>query len=392
MTPIPDQRVKPDDTPSDGVLTDGVAVTHAPLPAPWAEGLLDLVVQEATGRVVLSGSAGEYGWVYLRDGLLSGISAGARRPLLAQRLAAFAALPPVQIDQALAAVKRQPGLRLLDLIVAERLVPQGFVETYLRNVMAEHLAVLLHGPPAQLRLESGRVQRSAPLLLDPHEVLSLALVVPYAFPDEVAEHAMTASGNDYSAAATIHQSVLAVSDGRRRPVDVADECGLTAGETLQVIAELQQHGALELTPSGAATWSDPLAGPPPPPAATPPTLPPPRAATPPPVAAPPPRPEPEPTAEPVVTPFAPEPVEEEPTVRPPRSGESRREALNALKNLTDALVDPDSAPAPGPAETPSPQAAVTTTGRVWSVRPQRPADPMESGDVLRELKSLEDQG
>ena len=379
-------------------------MTTAPPPlAEWTEELLDLVAQEATGRVVLSGAAGEQGWLYLRDGLVSGVSASARRPLLAHRLIAFDALPAPQVQRALAAVRQQPGMRLLDLIVSQRLVAHGFVETFLRNVMAEHVAVMLHGPGGELRLEAGRVQRSTPLLVDLHDVLTIASVVPFAFPEEIADHSMTAIAGSFAAAAAIHRSVMTASDGRRRPVDVADECGLTAGETLQVMAELQQHGALELAPPSSGTWSDPLTGAAPLPGAgaAPATLQPaavhvPPATTLPDPAAPTPAP-PKPTAPesppppPVVTPFTPAAVEEvPPPQRAAHTGESRREALSALKNLTDAIADPGAAHADPPPTEVAPQAEVTTTGRVWANRPVRPADPMESGDVLRELKSLGD--
>ena len=61
-----------------------------PGPRPsWADELLDLAAQEATGRLVVLSSAGDEGWVEFRDGELVGVSAASRRPLLARRLTAF---------------------------------------------------------------------------------------------------------------------------------------------------------------------------------------------------------------------------------------------------------------------------------------------------------------
>ena len=53
--------------------------------------------------------------------------------------------------------------------------------------------------------------------------------------------------------------------------------------------------------------------------------------------------------------------------RAAHTGESRREALSALKNLTDAIADPGAAHADPPPTEVAPQAEVTTTGRVGRI-------------------------
>ena len=376
----------------------------------WADDLLDLAAQEATGRVVVVSSTGEHGWLHLRDGALTGVSAATRRPLLSRRLTAFEVMSGDDVRKALDSIRQQPGVRLVDILIDQRMVPSAFIESYLRNTMAEQLGAILNSSVAEVRYEPGRVQRVSPLLMGVHEVLATAAAVPFMFPDDIRDHLMQAVAGAQGGPAPIHRSVLTASDGHRRPVDVADLCGLTAAETLQVIAELQQHSALELTadpehdqwhgvtgdetlslaPATGELVAEPVR-PSLPPSTEPETLTLPAAAAihprTPPIDAPPP-------PMPAVKPFAPAPVEPEIESDPVPAGRgsngNRREALSALKDLTDAvLADSQSEAGPPPAH--EPQAEVTTTSpHVWSTRPVRPANPMESGDVLRELKSLGD--
>jgi len=56
---------------------------------PWLDHALDLAVQEATGQLIIVSPAGDHNWLWFRDGQITGVSAPARRPLLAQRLLAF---------------------------------------------------------------------------------------------------------------------------------------------------------------------------------------------------------------------------------------------------------------------------------------------------------------
>jgi len=205
------------------------------------------------------------------------------------------------------------------------------------------------------------------------------------------------------------RSVLAAADGRRRPVDVADACGLTAAETIQVINELSRKKLAELvTGTEHSSWGEagvlslgPPAGPAmdvplprthtsPDPESTRPAGPVAYPATPAASAVPK---APAAAAPPVITPFAPAPVEPEPEppARTRSVPEDRREALSALKSLTEAVAADAEPPVPHVPAVKEPQSEVTTTSpRVWANRPIRPANPMESGEVLRELKSLGD--
>lgn len=372
-----------------------------PSPRPsWADELLDLAAQEATGRLVVSSSDGDEGWIEFRDGELVGASAASRRPLLARRLTAFGVMSTADVAALLSALRSQSGRRLIDVLVQDRLVPPAFIAGFVRNTMAEQLGVMAAFSASRHRFQSGPVHQSVPpQRVD--EVLATALAVSHTFPDDLRDNALRQAGNPGDSLPPIFRSVLASCDGSRSAADVADSCGLTVAETLQVLTDLRNRALVELVArSVAEPWQVPLHGPadaerlaaqPPPVAAVPPTAPPTPAAPPMGVAAAanpvaPPTPPVEPPT--VVTPLAPEPVEPEP-VAAAESPESRRAALNALADLTDAVAG--GAPVPHVPAVDEPQSEVTTTSpRVWGNRPMRPANPMESGDVLRELKSLGD--
>lgn len=376
---------------------------------PWADDLLDLAAEEATGRLVVVVDAGEEGWIQLRDGSLSAVSAATRRPLLSRRLTAFEVMTSDQVRAAMATVRQTPGAHLLDLLIHDRLVPEAFVVGYLRNTMAEQLGAIMAGGATEVRFEPGRVPRVNPLLLSVHEVLATATAIPHTFPDDIADLVLRATTGSPPELAPIMRSVLAAADGRRRPVDVADACGLTAAETIQVINELSRKKLAELvTGTEHSSWGEagvlslgPPAGPAmdvplprthtsPDPESTRPAGPVAYPATPAASAVPK---APAAAAPPVITPFAPAPVEPEPEppARTRSVPEDRREALSALKSLTEAVAADAEPPVPHVPAVKEPQSEVTTTSpRVWANRPTRPANPMESGEVLRELKSLGD--
>lgn len=362
-----------------------------PSPRPsWADELLDLAAQEATGRLVVSSPDGDEGWIEFRDGELVGASAASRRPLLARRLTAFGVMADSEVSALLSALRAQPGRRLLDVLVHDRLVPPAFIAGFVRNTMAEQLGVMAAYPSPHHRFQSGPVHQSVPpQRVD--EVLATALAVGHTFPTDLQEHALQRIADPADSLSPIFLSVLAACDGSSTAADVADQCGLTVAETRQVLTELRGHALIELVERpGVDPWQVPVTPPQslpaPPPGAVP--SPAPAPTTQPETRAPAPQPT-QPTVPPVViTPLAPEPVEPEP-VEAAASPESRRAALNALADLTDAAAG--SAPVPHVPAVEEPQSEVTTTSpRVWGNRPMRPANPMESGDVLRELKSLGD--
>lgn len=381
---------------------------------PWADDLLDLAAEEATGRLVVVVDAGEEGWIQLRDGSLSAVSAATRRPLLSRRLTAFEVMTSDEVRAAMATVRQTPGAHLLDLLIHDRLVPEAFVVGYLRNTMAEQLGAIMAAGATEVRFEPGRVPRVNPLLLSVHEVLATATAIPHTFPDDIADLVLRAAAGPPPELVPIMRSVLAAADGRRRPVDVADACGLTAAETIQVINELSRKKLTELVAGTEHSgWGDagvlslgPPAGPamdvplprtdtapgtgatrPAGPAAFP------AAPAAPAAAAAPNAPAAAAVAPETITPFAPAPVETEPapSARTRSLPEDRREALSALKSLTEAVAADAEPPVPHVPAVKEPQSEVTTTSpRVWANRPTRPANPMESGEVLRELKSLGD--
>ena len=375
-----------------------------PGPRPsWADELLDLAAQEATGRLVVLSSAGDEGWVEFRDGELVGVSAASRRPLLARRLTAFGVMAAPDVAALLSALRAQTGRRLIDVLVHDRLVPDAFITGFVRNTMAEQLGVMAAFPEAQHHFRSGPVHQSVPPQRA-DEVLATALAVSHTFPQELQDHALKRSDDQAAEVPPVFRSVLEACDGSRSAPDVADACGLTVAETVQVLTDLRNRRLVGLVPRPAQDpWQVALAGegpaastPQPTPPAPAPAPAPARASSAPPVGDPVPAPAPATvptpaaTAEPpiVLTPLAPEPVEPEP-VASDGSPESRRAALNALADLTEAVAGAPPVPHVPPVD--EPQSEVTTTSpRVWANRPMRPANPMESGDVLRELKSLGD--
>lgn len=363
-----------------------------PGPRPsWADELLDLAAQEATGRLVVLSSAGDEGWVEFRDGELVGASAASRRPLLARRLVAFGVMTESDVAALLSALRAQTGRRLIDVLVHDRLVPDAFIAGFVRNTMAEQLGVMAAFPGAQYRFRSGPVHQSVPPQRA-DEVLATALAVNHEFPQELLDHALKRADDQGTELPPVFRSVLAACDGTRPAPDVADACGLTVAETVQVLTDLRNRRLVTLVPRPAQDpWQVALAGEAPaavqPAAAASPPVPP---APPAPDPARPPAAAPTTPVEPpiVLTPLAPEPVEPEP-VAAADSPESRRAALNALADLTEAVAGAPPVPHVPPVD--EPQSEVTTTSpRVWANRPTRPANPMESGDVLRELKSLGD--
>lgn len=349
----------------------------------WVDHVLDLAAQEATGRFVVASEPSDTdGWILLRDGEIAGASGDVRRPLLGRRLVAFGLLSEQQVTQHLSVLRQQQGRRLLDLLIHEHAVPESFFTSYLRNTLAEQVGSMTAFAEPVTHFEPGPVPH-APLRLPVHEVLTAAFGMSHSFPEQIADLAVRGVGAPPPELPVLHGAVMRSADGSRRPGEIADDCGLTVAETVQVLTDLHGRRLVQLV-RPAVPPAAPAAAPP---ASAP--IPPAAAATPPPLGPPPPAPPaPRTGPVPVIRPLAPEPVERESEGAPRSTPEGRREALTALAALTEPS---EATPSPAPPPPPEPQAEVTTTSpRIWTKRPTRPANPMESGDVLRELKSLGD--
>ena len=81
------------------------------------------------------------------------------------------------------------GMRLLDLIVSQRLVAQWLRQTFLRNVMARAYGGDAARPGVgELAARGGAGPAQHPPLVDLHDVLTHRIGGPTPFPEEIADH------------------------------------------------------------------------------------------------------------------------------------------------------------------------------------------------------------
>ncbi len=213
--------------------------------APWLEQAFDFATQEATGQLVIISPNGDHSWLWLRDGQLTGVSAPARRPLLAQRLMSFGVLDSRTTAKALASAREHPGLRLIDVVMAENLAPETFLLDYLLASAAEQMRQIQDSGVRESRFHPGRTQRLSPLLLDLHEVVSAAQSSEQRIQPEIANLAVSALP-DVIPTSKIHESLISASDGHRTPIQLADFLGLTIQETSSSLTQLVADGSVEL--------------------------------------------------------------------------------------------------------------------------------------------------
>jgi hypothetical protein len=247
----------------------GIVSSEAQQRPLWVDDLLDLASQEATGRVLIAAPIGDRAWLWLRDGLLTGLSAAMRRPLIAKRLVAFQQLSSANVTKALESIRTQPGARLLDVLLSDRLVSEEFVVDFVRRTMAEQMSSLLHSGVVDVVFEPGRTQRLSPVLMETLDIVNLGMSVHYRIPDELARVALFADATDFPDARPIDQAFLSACDGHRRPAEVGDSCGLTFSETEDLVRRLADLDVLQLLhpQSRAAEWTETRLFPAPAPAA-----------------------------------------------------------------------------------------------------------------------------
>ncbi len=220
---------------------------------PWLEQAFDFATQEATGQLVIVSPNGDHSWLWIRDGQLTGVSAPARRPLLAQRLVSFGILDSRTIAKALATAREVPGTRLIDVILVENLAPETFLSDYLLATAAEQMHQIQDAGFRESRFHPGRTQRLSPLLIDLHDVAASAQTDTHRIRPEIADLAVSALSHD-SVTSTICQSLMSASDGHRRPIQIADHLGLTIQEISTLLDQLVADGAVEIVaPTGQTT-------------------------------------------------------------------------------------------------------------------------------------------
>ncbi|MCP4504846.1 MAG: hypothetical protein GY826_00425, partial [Fuerstiella sp.] len=215
--------------------------------APWLEQAFDLAAQEATGQLVIVSPNGDHSWLWLRDGQLTGVSAPARRPLLAQRLVSFGVLDSRTTAKALANAREHPGIRLIDIVMTENLAPEAFLLDYLLASAAEQMRQIQESGVRESRFHPGRTQRLSPLLLDLHDVVATAQSSEQHIQPEIAELAVSALP-DAIPTSKIHESLISASDGHRTPIQIADYLGLTIQEISSLLSQLVADGSVEMIP------------------------------------------------------------------------------------------------------------------------------------------------
>lgn len=227
----------------------------------WADELLDLCAQEATGRLLVRSAEGEEGWIEIRDGSLAGASAAGRRVLLGRRLTSFGVMSAADVSQILSSLRDRRGQRLLDVVLQDRLVPEDFVADFLRNSLAEQLGAMTGYRDATHHFESTTVPH-VPVPVDPHDAVADALTGSHLFPDEMGDAAVRALSSGAADVPPVYQAVLAAADGRRRPVEIADECGLTVAEAVVALTDLRNRNLVDIVDrSLVGAWQIPGADP-----------------------------------------------------------------------------------------------------------------------------------
>ncbi|MDZ7576801.1 MAG: hypothetical protein U0904_01280 [Candidatus Nanopelagicales bacterium] len=205
--------------------------------------LLDLVAQGASGRLIISGPDGDTGWVWLRDGHVCGVSSACRTPLLAARLAAFGVLSRAQIANALSATRTSPGTRLIDVLLSKRGVPEDFLTEFATATAGEHLAVALRQGVSSTRFENGRLPQTSTLLLPAMRVLEQAARYRDAAQPRQSRLLAVDTGA-HEGLVTIQQAIVSSCVGDVDTVGIADRCGLTILEAVELVEPLIESGMI----------------------------------------------------------------------------------------------------------------------------------------------------
>jgi hypothetical protein len=361
------------------------------------ETALDLAAQEATGRLLVASPDGNYGWLWLRDGLLSGVSGPGPRPLLANRLATFELLPKSQISKIVVETRSRPSVRMLEVVAELGSVPPTFLHDFVAITAAEQLALLEAMPIDHVRFESGNVHRSGPAMLLVHEVFSQCRTLRTELSGVAADARFTTGRSATGPNDAVARTLTTYCDGSRDLRQLAYVSGLTQHESvvwLEAMLAMNQVQLFEADDQPFTDWetqtplplqdeSAPMVEPRAQTAA--------RSGEPPRPLPPPPGPPSQPagTGQPVVRPSGP---------RPPDSPEGRRDLLSTLAALSaeaearsaaphlappssDPAADREQAPLEGDAEPDTDAASVFTAATP-------PGGRGIASEMFRELHSL----
>ena len=215
--------------------------------------IAELAMQDASGRLLIAGADGNHGWIWLRDGQVSGASGPGPRPLLANRLLSFGMMPRSRISKMIAEARSRPGVRLFDLLIEHDSVPTGFLQEFVTAATAEQVHHIRSMGVRDVRFENGQTQRAGPILVPAHVVMAAAA-------EQVTELTGIPPTTTFIAPEVgarlpdaISKALVSRSDGSRNARELANTCGLTLHETLTRIEALIISEALAIAPSGLDT-------------------------------------------------------------------------------------------------------------------------------------------
>ncbi|MCH9817114.1 MAG: hypothetical protein K0U64_11810 [Actinomycetia bacterium] len=208
---------------------------------------LDLAAQEATGRLLVSGTEGLYGWLWLRDGLLSGASGPGSRPLIANRLATFELLAKSQIGKLISETRSRPGARMIEVLIERDAVPAEFIAEFLAVAAAEQIAHLEAMPISAVRFEPGVVHRAGPSDLTVQAALTACRSMRTELAGVDAETTFATSTSTSGIREPVARSLASYCDGSRTLTQIAHVAGLTHHETILWLEGMLAAGQIATT-------------------------------------------------------------------------------------------------------------------------------------------------
>jgi hypothetical protein len=226
--------------------------------SPLAPLLLDLAAADSTGSLVLKHPDGAEAQVFLRGGLVCGISATDRRSDLGAKLVSSGALAPEALAEALEAQRNE----LSDWNLGELLVHLGYVdEDVIQDFVIEQLNEAMWDllrwtqgtwkfrKNAKTREDAAPPQTVVDLLESLRErgyeweTISNVVQSPTAIP-------MLSARGDGAPEMTLDSdawSMLCKIDGTRSVAELADDCGYTLFEAGQVLVTLVEAGLVDVS-------------------------------------------------------------------------------------------------------------------------------------------------
>ena len=208
---------------------------------------LDLAAQEATGRLLVGGTEGQYGWLWLRDGLLSGASGPGPRPLIANRIATFELLPQSQIGKLISETRSRPGARMIEVLIEREVVPLEFISEFVALAAAEQISHLEAMPVSQVRFEPGVVHAAGPSELTVENALTHCRSLRTELSGIAADARFATRTSSSGLSQPVARSLASFCDGSRNLAQIAYVSGLTRHEAIVWLEGMLAAGQIEVT-------------------------------------------------------------------------------------------------------------------------------------------------